>query len=361
MGHRLLSGMCDAVVYLDTDLCIAQPCPKLAALLLRPSGASSLMALPFLDLLPAADRNGFAQSLNAAARGLCEDDVASPVCVTHLHLLGANQIPFAVKLFSSCTFDGQCRQYHLIGIEEDSEDHNRTDSLPLLELRSQQTPAPDVVGMRQRQGSQSADSSMSSGVRDNSSSSSTGSADNCVAEVCCFFSESNIFYDEDQNELPALFLSGYSTAFGAMLGPSCSAKVNLFRWIKATQIQAFLHFVRLASSEYDAYASCLLPDAAAIVDFDIGLGFQKEPSGTWIRYTDGHFDITFQPPHLLNKLCIKARVTLSFDKDACQLIVIKAHFENVNWKKARERRQKPGQQSPRRHSQRVTQSQLLSL
>merc|ERR1719253_1601632 len=42
--NRLLSAMCDCIVHLDSDLRIAEPCPKLASLLLRKSSASSMLA-----------------------------------------------------------------------------------------------------------------------------------------------------------------------------------------------------------------------------------------------------------------------------------------------------------------------------
>jgi len=46
LARRLLSAMCDVVVHLDSDLCLAQHCPKLASVLLRPH-SSAAMHQPF--------------------------------------------------------------------------------------------------------------------------------------------------------------------------------------------------------------------------------------------------------------------------------------------------------------------------
>jgi len=48
--HRLLSGMCDAVVHIDHDFVIQQLSPKLETLLLKPASAKGLVGTPFPDL-----------------------------------------------------------------------------------------------------------------------------------------------------------------------------------------------------------------------------------------------------------------------------------------------------------------------
>ena len=55
LAHRLLSGMCDAVVHLDANLCMTQPCPKLSSLLLR--GGASLLNGEFRNLIPLSEQD----------------------------------------------------------------------------------------------------------------------------------------------------------------------------------------------------------------------------------------------------------------------------------------------------------------
>ena len=48
--------MCDCLVHLDSDLCIAEPCPKLAGLLLRSDKTAFMFAQPFVKFLPVAEQ-----------------------------------------------------------------------------------------------------------------------------------------------------------------------------------------------------------------------------------------------------------------------------------------------------------------
>jgi hypothetical protein len=112
--------MCDAVVHLDIDLRILEPCPKLAHLLLYPTALSGTMPLQFKDLLSPNEQDRLTsyigEEVNVEGANL-EKNVL-PARALHLHILDMNGLALPVEIFSSfiSDVDDSCCSYHLVGI-----------------------------------------------------------------------------------------------------------------------------------------------------------------------------------------------------------------------------------------------------
>merc|ERR1712232_371130 len=88
--HRLLSALCDCIVYIDSDLRITEPCPKLATLLLRPSASSSSPDQSFLTFMPPAERERFSDYINEEmSRQTSNKYIDAPARALHLNLVDA--------------------------------------------------------------------------------------------------------------------------------------------------------------------------------------------------------------------------------------------------------------------------------
>jgi len=131
VAHRLLSAMCDAVVYLDHDLVIQQPSPKLEALLLRPQSASSLQGLSFQDFLlddheKANFNHRLSQSVQLHAPWNRQNNVVASVAdglacsmPSKMRDLSGSAVP--VQLFYSSFQVLSTNQFcHIIGVKEDA-------------------------------------------------------------------------------------------------------------------------------------------------------------------------------------------------------------------------------------------------
>ena len=119
--QRLLSAMCDCVVYLDTKCNIVEPCPKLANLLMRPSLASASIAKPLTEFLAPGEEPRFSnylqqERLHALSRG--EDPSWSPAQALHLNLIDASGASVPVEVFGASIQDADGVCFHLVGIKE---------------------------------------------------------------------------------------------------------------------------------------------------------------------------------------------------------------------------------------------------
>jgi len=119
MVHRLLSGMCDAVVHLDVNLCMTQPCPKLFSMLLR--GRATSLNKDFVNLIQFSEQERFVchmkQEQGFENEAMFNDDC--PACLLHTNLVDVDSTPFPVELFSICVRDGS--PCYLIGIKMESD------------------------------------------------------------------------------------------------------------------------------------------------------------------------------------------------------------------------------------------------
>jgi len=120
--HRLLSSMCDCIVKLDSDLCIAEPCPKLAGLLFCSSG-STLVAKPFVSYVPMNEQERFNCHVakETMIQGEENDDPASFALPLQIDLLDSNGMLVHVSMFHSFIRDVDGQEFHLIGIKEAAE------------------------------------------------------------------------------------------------------------------------------------------------------------------------------------------------------------------------------------------------
>mmetsp|Transcript_134445 Transcript_134445/g.326755 ORF Transcript_134445/g.326755 Transcript_134445/m.326755 type:complete len:808 (+) Transcript_134445:67-2490(+) len=128
--YRILSCMCEAVVRLDADLRLSEPCPKLSSLLLRQGPLPP--GVRFTDLMPPEDAQHVHECLECEegplgeecsdAIGTGPDSALAGLC--HLRLNTGNtgngsKLP--VDLFYSCVPDSEGQLSYLIGIQEDRE------------------------------------------------------------------------------------------------------------------------------------------------------------------------------------------------------------------------------------------------
>jgi len=123
--------MCDAVVYLDHNLVIQQPSPKLEALLLRPQSARSLQGLSFQDLLlddheKANFAHRLSQSVQLHAPWNQQNNTVAAVAdglacsmPSKMRDLSGSAVP--MQVFYSSFHDLSTNQFcHIIGVKEDA-------------------------------------------------------------------------------------------------------------------------------------------------------------------------------------------------------------------------------------------------
>jgi hypothetical protein len=164
MVHRLLSGMCDAVVHLDGNLCMTQPCPKLSSMLLH--GRATSLNTDFVNLIQLSEQDRFVCHMKEE-QGFEDEAIFnndSPACLLHTNLVDVDSTPFPVELFSICVRDGS--PCYLIGIKMESDrgheygfDSLQHDSFDEKEVGKAST----VQGSISRSRDTSDDSSLSSG------------------------------------------------------------------------------------------------------------------------------------------------------------------------------------------------------
>lgn len=278
--HRLLSAMCDAVVNLDKDLRITQPCPKLAGLLLYAGAGSSMMARRFTDLLPPAERERFTRyiaqevrSQGMALENLMDD---TPARALHLHLHDVHSTSVPVMVFSSFISDADGSNCHLVGIQVEEDI-----SAPALRTRSIGEPSNTRGG--------GVDSVNMIGRIDETSCSEVGT-DACTSHLSTGSSIEEIafcfrLHDFTMNALP---VSDYSIAFAALLGPSVERGFNMLEWLEYEDICTLCDFV-----------------------LDEAMTFACQQTGE----LGASCRITFQPPHLRSSnLALHATVTLKITR-----------------------------------------------
>jgi hypothetical protein len=83
--QELLSGLCDAVVRIRSDLAIFEPAPKLAHLLLRENRGSAFLGVQFCDFLAYADRDRFRDFLERVGSQLSPEVVAANIGTSVVH------------------------------------------------------------------------------------------------------------------------------------------------------------------------------------------------------------------------------------------------------------------------------------
>jgi hypothetical protein len=144
--RRLLSAMCECVVHLDSDLCIAEPCPKLASLLLRRPDPCTTLARPFVAFLPSVEQDRFKRHLVEEIRVHADEFSAYAL---HLNLLDANGLLVPVEVFSSFIQEADGSSFYLMGVKEEADVARRRDIGEGLQVN---TPAnvsipPHIIGM----------------------------------------------------------------------------------------------------------------------------------------------------------------------------------------------------------------------
>lgn len=145
--ERLLSAMCDCVVYLDTNCNILQPCPKLAQLLMRPSLASAAIAKPLTEFLAPDEQPRFwnyleQERLHASSSGeKASNELARAL---HFNLVDASGMQVPVEVFAASIEDSDGVCFHVVGIQEAQESgwrpivgHGPTSGTALDATRSQ--------------------------------------------------------------------------------------------------------------------------------------------------------------------------------------------------------------------------------
>jgi len=119
--QRLLSGMCDCTVHLDSNLNFVKPCPKLASMLMR-SRYSVVQAQSFEMLLPHDQCDRFARFIKeqTTASETCTEDERNFVPSNRLHIdmldVDANRVAFDV--YCSCIQDYNGSWLYLLGMTE---------------------------------------------------------------------------------------------------------------------------------------------------------------------------------------------------------------------------------------------------
>lgn len=124
LASGLLKVVCDVVVHLDAQLCIAEQCPTLATLLLHQTHGRNVLKHDFADFVCPGDRERFREWM--ATQSEESDNFGIHTClmdasggVVHVHLVAA---------FVSDQADDAC---YAIGINES--DHGAFDKVPNLE------------------------------------------------------------------------------------------------------------------------------------------------------------------------------------------------------------------------------------
>eukprot|EP00928_Gymnodinium_smaydae_P098735 TRINITY_DN9246_c0_g4_i1.p1 TRINITY_DN9246_c0_g4~~TRINITY_DN9246_c0_g4_i1.p1 ORF type:complete len:649 (-),score=77.90 TRINITY_DN9246_c0_g4_i1:359-2242(-) len=126
--RRVLGSMCDAIVSLDCEHKLAQPCPKLSGLLLKRSPLSQ--GTSFVDLLTDdGERERFVEFLRSESEHLADaqppslanedvedgDDIGH---VYHSHLRDVNGVRVAVHMHCCCYVDDDGQVRYTIGVVE---------------------------------------------------------------------------------------------------------------------------------------------------------------------------------------------------------------------------------------------------
>lgn len=114
--QSLLSIMCDAVVALGVDLCVRDPCPRLASLLLRPDLARTPRnGLKFDRYLMDADVQRFQEFIQHTD---AEENAAR--CI-HVHMLDSIGTRVPVQIFHARMLDIENNVNHVLGVVEDKD------------------------------------------------------------------------------------------------------------------------------------------------------------------------------------------------------------------------------------------------
>jgi len=128
-AHDVLSVLCDAVLYLDSDLAIKNPDAKLFHLLRQGNSdgghKSELAGVPFVNHVVEQDKKRFTDfaSTSRLVAGRCFDSgmLRGPAAVLHVSLVGSLNSVRPVELFHAYFPDLKGDAGHLVGIREVSE------------------------------------------------------------------------------------------------------------------------------------------------------------------------------------------------------------------------------------------------
>mmetsp|Transcript_8075 Transcript_8075/g.25644 ORF Transcript_8075/g.25644 Transcript_8075/m.25644 type:complete len:800 (+) Transcript_8075:49-2448(+) len=138
----VLSRMCDAVVELDSQLRLSQPCPRLSTLLLRQAPLACGML--FTDLMTPEDAQRVHGLLLAQGSSGCDgEDLSGAGSDTkeaglgaglaglcHVRMNDGNSSKLSVELFYSCVPDIDGQPTYLVGIQEDREGGRQSPEAP---------------------------------------------------------------------------------------------------------------------------------------------------------------------------------------------------------------------------------------
>eukprot|EP00933_Yihiella_yeosuensis_P005601 TRINITY_DN110145_c0_g1_i1.p1 TRINITY_DN110145_c0_g1~~TRINITY_DN110145_c0_g1_i1.p1 ORF type:complete len:382 (+),score=77.85 TRINITY_DN110145_c0_g1_i1:32-1147(+) len=119
MAVKLLSGICDATVELDTDLDIVDGLQQLEGLLLKKSSPKpSSLQTSILKFMPERDATKFQEHL----RIFSDFSAAQAVHPIHLHMLDASSSKVSLELFCTGWTDADGLAQYLVGIREYNDD-----------------------------------------------------------------------------------------------------------------------------------------------------------------------------------------------------------------------------------------------
>jgi hypothetical protein len=133
-GDALLSGLCDAVVELDDELCIAGESPKLSALLFHGAG-KSLRGAPFQDFMAYEEDQRLFQERTKREQG---DNCLAQVL--HLRMRDSLANTLKLEVFSVQFIDSDSKVRHLVGMRESTE----KEAANLRHLRSERPELPNL-------------------------------------------------------------------------------------------------------------------------------------------------------------------------------------------------------------------------
>jgi len=342
--QRLLSAMCDCTVHLDSDLCIARPCHKLAGFLLRSSTGSASVAKPFLDLLTPDDRPRFTSYIEEGILAQRLSDIREvPAHPLHLSLLDVNNGLVPVEVFSSFIQDAEGSPVHLVGIKQEEEElyqqrenahpaksHCDSNSVPENSMRN----SPDNLRHSQGMDIQCITENSVCSSSDIASSLSSDS----VADIVCSCSSAMIWKDATCCNMP---ITHYTTGFSMLLGPSPMEGMNFFDLFAEDSTAAFSRFLTRALNHY------VVSEADDVVN---------------------RCPVRLHPPWLRRqRITIRAQVTVTFQEskdndldeenmDICPAELVVATFHSLSWHQGRSRPTKTRNRIPRRANRLVPQS-----
>jgi len=334
----LLSAMCDCTVNLDSDLCIAKPCLKLAGLLLRSSNGSANVTKPFLDLLTPDDRPRFTSYIE---EGILAQRLSNlhevPAHPLHLSLLDVNHSLVPVEVFSSFIEDAEGSSVHLVGIKQE-ELYQQGENAHLASSHCDSKSVPEnsmrisLDNLRHSQGSEIQCISENSVC--SSSDVASGLSSCSVADIDCKCSLAMMRGSHLARNIPII---DYTVGFSMLLGPSSMKGMNFFELMAKDSTEAFQIFLKNRANNW-----------AIDAEDDAG---QRCP--VWL-----------DPPWLRSRqIYIRAEVTVTFEYDDLNEEDMGifpesflATFDSVTWHQGHKRSRINRKRMSRRVNTRVTQS-----